>query len=406
MRLAWIVPNADTKVASFRYRCLIPAWALQQIGHDSAIFVDERPDPLQFDALIVVKQAGDGLDEMARAFRAQGKSVFLDLCDNIFVPGYAQRRGPDLSPETACNLVRHAEAFVTPTHALERIARRHLGSDAASWVVPDAAITPGAYQAVSAWLPNSLIAAPRRGVDRLISGSRRVFGGEAEGSGSSSQGGTSNGRDKNDSDMFDVESDWAVDHLPEETARVIWFGRHGSFHSEFGMGLLKPVIEELERAHRDRPIELVVISNNRIRFDALTHDVRIFSRYENWSNERVFFELSRADLFVMPSAADPFSLCKSANRAVLALANNVPVVASYLESLEPLRDALVIDDWRAGIDAYLFDADTADEHLARARPVLADQFSIEAIGRKWSIALGDGALPQPSSYWQPAAQMA
>jgi hypothetical protein len=38
----------------------------------------------------------------------------------------------------------------------------------------------------------------------------------------------------------------------------------------------------------------------------------------------VFFELSRADLFVMPSAADPFSLCKSANRAVLALANNVP----------------------------------------------------------------------------------
>ena len=52
----------------------------------------------------------------------------------------------------------------------------------------------------------------------------------------------------------------------------------------------------------------------------------------------MFFELSRADLFVMPSAADPFSLCKSANRAVLALANNVPVVATYLESLEPLRD--------------------------------------------------------------------
>lgn len=382
MRIAWIVPNADPTVASFRYRCLIPAWALQQLGHDSAIFVDERPDPSQFDALIVVKQAGERLHDVARAFRARGKPVFLDLCDNIFVPGYAQRRGPELSAETAGDLARHADAFVTPTHALERVARRHLGEDMASRVVPDAAITPDAYQAISAWLPRSLVAAPPSGL--------------------------SGGRELHDGEMFGVESDWQVDHLPEDTARVIWFGRHGSFHSEFGMGLLKPVIEELEYAHRDRPIELVVISNNRVRFDALTHGVKIFTRYEAWSNERVFFELSRADLFVMPSAADPFSLCKSANRAVLALANNVPVVATYLESLEPLRDVLMLDDWRAGIDAYLFDPRTANQHLARAQPILAEQFSIEAIGRQWNTVLGGGRaeLSAPGSYWQPAVQMA
>jgi glycosyltransferase involved in cell wall biosynthesis len=402
MRLAWIVPNADRKVASFRYRCLIPAWALQQIGHDSAILVDELPDPSEFDALIIVKQAGERLHEVARAFRASGKPVFLDLCDNIFVPGYAQRRGPELSAESAGNLARHAEAFVTPTQALERVARQHLGEDIASWVVPDAAITPDAYQAISAWLPRSVIATPLRGMDRLISGSRRVFGEEADSSAQSSLSG-----DKHDSDAFGVESDWQVDHLPEDTARVIWFGRHGSFHSEFGMGLLRPVIEELERAHRDRPIELVVISNNRIRFDALTHGAEIFTRYETWSNERVFFELSRADLFVMPSAADSFSLCKSANRAVLALANNVPVVATYLESLEPLREVVVMDDWRAGIDGYLFDRDIANRHLAQARPILAEQFSTEAIGRQWHAILGGGAeLSEPGSYWQPAAQMA
>ncbi len=386
MRLAWIVPNADPTVASFRYRCLVPAWALQQIGHDSVIFVDERPDPAEFDALIVVKQAGERLHDVARAFQARGKPVFLDLCDNIFVPGYAQRRGPELSAESAGDLARYADAFVTPTHALERVARRHLGEDIASWVVPDAAITPDAYQAISAWLPQVVAAPPLRGTDRLASG----------------------GRDLHDEETFGVESDWQVDHLPEDTARVIWFGRHGSFHSEFGMGLLRPVLEELERAHRDRPIELVVISNNRIRFDALTHGVKIFTRYETWSNERVFFELSRADLFVMPSAADPFSLCKSANRAVLALANNVPVVATYLESLEPLRDVLMIDDWRAGIDAYLFDPRITAEHLARARPILAEQFSIDAIGRQWNVVLGGdrAELSETGSYWQPAVQMA
>jgi glycosyltransferase involved in cell wall biosynthesis len=168
------------------------------------------------------------------------------------------------------------------------------------------------------------------------------------------------------------------------------------------------VIEELERAHRDRPIELVVISNNRVRFDALTHGVNIFTRYETWSNERVFFELSRADLFVMPSAADPFSLCKSANRAVLALANNVPVVATYLESLEPLRDVMMLDDWRTGIDSYLFEPPTVRDHLARAQPILAQHFSIDAIGRQWNEVLGGGRaeLSAPGAYWQPAVQMA
>jgi glycosyltransferase involved in cell wall biosynthesis len=313
-----------------------------------------------------------------------------------------------LSAETAGDLARHADALVTPTHALERVARRHLGEDVASWVVPDAAITPDTYQAISAWLPRSIVAAPLRGMDRLISGSRRVFGAELDEAGAAAQSKLSGGWDLHDGETFGVESDWQVDHLPEDTARVIWFGRHGSFHSEFGMGLLKPVIEELERAHRDRPIELVVISNNRVRFDALTHGVHIFTRYETWSNERVFFELSRADLFVMPSAADPFSLCKSANRAVLALANNVPVVATYLESLEPLRDVLMIDDWRTGIDAYLFEPRIAAEHLARAQPILAEQFSIDAIGRHWNVVLGGGRaeLSETGSYWQPAVQMA
>jgi glycosyltransferase involved in cell wall biosynthesis len=382
MRLGWIVPEADPTIASFRYRCLIPAWALQQLGHDSVIFADQQPDPAAFDALIVVKQAGERLHDVARAFSARGKPVFLDLCDNIFVPGYAQRRGPELSADSAGDLARLADALVTPSRALEQVALRHLGERVASWVVPDAAITPDAYQAISAWLPRS-VASPV-------------------------QGSPGAGRDLHDGEMFGVETDWQVDHLPDDTARVIWFGRHGSFHSEFGMGLLRPVIEELERAHRDRPVELVVISNNRVRFDALTHGVKIFTRYETWSNERVFFELSRADLFVMPSAADPFSLCKSANRAVLALANGVPVVATYLESLEPLREVMMLDDWRAGIDTYLFEPAIGRDHLTRARPILAQHFSTEAIGRQWNDVLGSGGarLAESAALWRPAVQMA
>jgi hypothetical protein len=382
MKLAWLAAVADPNVASFRYRCLIPAWALRDHGHDSTIFIDEAPDPEGYDALIAVKSAGRRVDEAAARFRAAGKPVYLDLCDNVFVPGYAQRRGPELSAGTVSGLARQVSGIVTPNSALDRVACAHL-HPVQSWVIPDAALTPDTYQAMSAWLPGKVVDKARRGVDRLFASVQRSDGGAKEAANSTA------GHDKHDHDMFGVDTDWLVDHLPDDTARVIWFGRHGSFHSDFGMGLLRPVIGELEQAHRDRPIELVVISNNRSRFDALTHEANIFTRYEEWSNERVFFELSRADLFVMPSGVDPFSLCKSANRAVLALANGVPVVASYLESLEPLRDAIVIDDWRTGIDTYLLDRPVADAHLATAQSILADEFSIAAIGRKWNAALGD-----------------
>jgi hypothetical protein len=68
----------------------------------------------------------------------------------------------------------------------------------------------------------------------------------------------------------------------------------------------------------------------------------------------------------------------------------------------------MIDDWRAGIDAYLFDPRIAAEHLARAQPILAAQFSIDSIGRQWNVVLGGGRaeLSETGSYWQPAVQMA
>jgi hypothetical protein len=406
MKLAWFAAAADPNVASFRYRCLVPAWALRDLGHDSTVFVDEVPDPEHHDALIAVKSAGARVDEAARRFRAQGKPVYLDLCDNVFVPGYAQRRGPELSADTVSGLARQAAGIVTPNAALDRVVRAHLHPAVQSWIVPDAALTPHAYQAMSAWLSGKVAGNPHKGhprwgMDRLLAGGRRS--GAAKGNAVDS----SVSHDRHDQDMFGVDTDWQVDHLPAETARVSWFGRHGSFHSDFGMGLLKPVIGVLEQTHRERPIELVVISNNRNRFDALTHDARIFTRYEDWSNERVFFELSRADLFVMPSGIDPFSLCKSANRAVLALANDVPVVASYLESLEPLRDAMIIDDWQTGIDTYLLDRAVVEKHLALARPILAEEFSIAAIGRRWNAALGcDAPLPDRATNPMSIAQSA
>jgi hypothetical protein len=69
---------------------------------------------------------------------------------------------------------------------------------------------------------------------------------------------------------------------------------------------------------------------------------------------------------------------------------------------------MMLDDWRAGIDTYLFEPHAVRDHLARAQPILAQHFSIEAISRQWHEVLGGGRaeLAASEAYWQPAAQMA
>jgi hypothetical protein len=85
MRLAWVAESIDLDVASFRYRCLLPAWALSQRGYRSGIYCKGLPRPEDYDALIVVKNASPSAIESARRFRALDKPVIVDLCDNIFV---------------------------------------------------------------------------------------------------------------------------------------------------------------------------------------------------------------------------------------------------------------------------------------------------------------------------------
>lgn len=400
MRLAWIVSSADPRSASFRYRCLMPAWGLRQLGCRSTIFSGSLPSPEAFDALIVVKLADARLQEVANAFRSRGKPVYFDLCDNVFIPGYAQRQDPGLSGGSAAELARRATAVVTPTAALARVVKDHVATGREPSIIPDAALTFDAYQAMSAWLPDRLAQGRPR---CAAAGWRGLFDGVLGRSARSRSASVADEPRDRTSEPFDAESDWQAEHLPRDTARIVWFGRHGSFHSGFGMNLLRPLLPELERLHRDRPIELVVISNNRHRFETLAAGARFFTRYQSWSSERVFFELSRADLFVMPNGADAFARCKSANRAVLALAHNVPVAASYLESLEPLRDSLVLDDWRGGIEAYLLDDVPARIHLARAQELIAGTFSIEVVARQWHALLRCGEIVTSGGTSRPCA---
>ncbi len=382
MRIAWIAESIDLDVASFRYRCLLPAWGLAERGHENGLFCKSVPHPEDYDVLIIVKNASSSALEAARRFHASGKPVFVDLCDNIFVQGYLSRINPSLSADTLSSLGHFVSGAVTSTLPLARLLRNRMPHLAPISVIPDGVLLADTFMKVKSWLPRAIV--ERQDQTRRTT-KRHKFKSLARNLvpetlhhwvGLNGKSGVS-GLWLNKNNL----------ELPRDRAKIVWFGKHGTRHGGAGMMLLSPLLPLLEKVHQHRPIELVVVSNNWGKFTQLCEGRSIYARYERWSNRRTFQELENADLFLMPAANDPFSACKSANRAVMALSANVPVVASYLEDLESLRSAIVIDDWADGIDRYLFNSHARQHDLALARQIIDRTYSTEAISRAWENVL-------------------
>ncbi|MDB5861087.1 MAG: hypothetical protein JWQ76_4776, partial [Ramlibacter sp.] len=132
---------------------------------------------------------------------------------------------------------------------------------------------------------------------------------------------------------------------PRPTARrIVWFGNHGAEHAKFGMLDILEYREALETLALEQDVELVVISNNHRKYVENIAPLAIPSRYAEWSSKRVDLELKDAAAVIVPNTLDPFSICKSPNRTVLALASGVPVVATMTPALHPLADYLHTGD--------------------------------------------------------------
>jgi glycosyltransferase involved in cell wall biosynthesis len=93
--------------------------------------------------------------------------------------------------------------------------------------------------------------------------------------------------------------------------------------------------------------------------------------------------LRDANVVLVPNSLDPFSRCKSANRALLALAHGVPVVATRTRALEPLSPCVIFDDWVGGIERYLEDKELAQAHLRVANDIIQREFSGLALAEEW-----------------------
>lgn len=153
MKVGFYVQRIDVNVASILYRGLYPAAQLCRAGHKAFVF-DFPPSSRMMralDALVIVKGMNHRAYGATLRARALGVPVVLDICDDIFVPGYGKGDGAEALNFRAMSAV--ASAIVTTGPAMVAVLRREIGPNANILVVEDPIETAADNRLVAAAIP-------------------------------------------------------------------------------------------------------------------------------------------------------------------------------------------------------------------------------------------------------------
>lgn len=168
---------------------------------------------------------------------------------------------------------------------------------------------------------------------------------------------------------------------------LIWFGNYGASYSKFGMAELVALSSALVEVSCRWEIEVLVVSNSYSQYQKVIRPLPFSTRYIEWSLDAAYFCLSLADVALVPNALDAFSVCKSANRTILALSAGVPVVATRTPALQPFESCVIFDDWVRGIETYLVDHELVARHLKKAAAIIGEEYSGPRIADLWQAVI-------------------
>jgi glycosyltransferase involved in cell wall biosynthesis len=346
--LGWFVQSTDVDSASVRYRCFhfarVLAPAFQSSYFTSASEIQDAIPKL--DAIVIVKRLDRAVLEVVAAAKLAGVPTFLDLCDDLIAPGYSKNdQGVNLlhllgvAPLLAGVTVPSAEM----ADRIEAYVADHRISGVPVHVIPDIAETWKIYCATAKTITGKEVLAD--------------LGNAAEAGGAGSR-------------------------------RILWFGNYGASHSNFGIFSLKPYLKALRAAHKDFPLELVIVSNSEAVYRALVHDCGFPTRYAPWSPTAVYSELAMADAALLTTGDDEFCNIKSSNRVLQALAAGVPVISQKNPSLTEFEDVIFSGRIEESLRHVLGPARerTVAPRMQAARRAL-ERYAPQRLGKIWASLL-------------------
>jgi hypothetical protein len=391
--ILWKSGTVSPRRASFRYRVALPALYLERIGVRSRFqWSGRRVDWRGVDALVLSKTF-EGADlALARVAWARGTPIILDLCDNIFVETYPVRARIVFE-----QIARLASVIVTTTPALADAIVRELPFRVAILTIPDPVEALEDTQAICERFRLAELAerwglqaarirhTARRRVHTIFTEPARVS--RIALNRALHTIGISRQREAPTPSSPSVERPGRQTATGDGARIITWFGNHGGGDTEFGMLdilLAAPAIGAIARRRR---IRLRVISNDATKFRQNIAPLPFPTEYLEWDPLKCHQWVRESDVVIIPTRLNDFTRCKSSNRALLALQNRVPVVATRTPAMAELDECVTLDDWEKGIETYLADRRLRETHLSRAAEAIRDRFAPSRVAQLWLTAV-------------------
>lgn len=335
--IGWIPSSTNLNVASSRIRCMDPMHFLQSQHYPIELFDPHHAN--RYSAVVFSKKYSLHDYQLAKKLQANGTKIILDLCDNHF---YNPEENETLAKRTTNlrNMLNLCDILSVSTLTLKEIILEQCQFTKKIFVIDDAPETQLPYTN-SFWkrcYHIFLFLLYQKSLNKYIS----------------------------------------AGHTP-----IVWFGTHGQPHIPSGMEDLKLIQSDLEKTHRTSPIILTVISNSKQKHDALFSKVSFPTLYIQWHPETFLSILHLQTIAVIPAQKNPFTLCKSNNRLVLAISNNLAVLASEIPSYKDFKDTCFLDRFEEGLHTYIHDNELRQQHIAHGKKQIIERWSLETIAYQW-----------------------
>jgi hypothetical protein len=329
--IGWKPKSNDPKVASVRFRCLVPLEELTSQGFPAQLF--DPGNEFEYKVVIFSKCYEPADLAIAMRLRARGVPVVLDLCDNHFynpegLPAYQNAR------QNLMKMIEVADLITCSTPYLAEVVAKEARLDKLPEVVGD---------------PVELANEAATAAERM--------------------------------------SHTATNKASAAMRRLLWFGIHGSPNAPCGMTDVVRIADELNRVGKESPFELVICSNSRDTYEKHIRPLDFPTTYEEFNRNEFSALLSEMDGVILPVSPNPFTLAKSHNRLTTALFAGVPVVADGLPSYREFSDFCFLDDWQGGLQKILYEPLAARQKALAGKKYIQSKWLPVHIAARWRSIL-------------------
>ena len=426
--IIWFSSKIDVRIASFRYRAMWMAQAVSESGMNCLVTDDKKQiseklqqEPHEIEAIIFSKAFSPHAFQLAWAAKQAEIPIVIDLCDNIFIQNYLGGiKGYELLSRFY-SMQHIADQIIVPTESLKEVVTAHIGGRIPVSVIPDGVeclddvvelinLVELNDQPEVQKNPNLTVCTRAK---QKRSGNGSLFSAVLNRCNTGTLYRFKNrvnyalrhpekitpylkrrmGWDKqvyrNVIKELQIETQNAEqEKLPADAApevnykKILWFGNAGRGHGNFGISTVINHADILKKINQETPVELIIVSNHQALFDEYIQPLPIKTTYFEWDPIQIYKHLQSADVCIVTNSSDNFSQTKSPNRVILALSCGTPVVADYFQSLEYLRECIVVDNWEAGLRRYLIEEDCSED-LAKAQKIIDKHYSDRVIGEKY-----------------------